>query len=34
MPTRNICDRHAVAMAFFDDPNFLVIHPATTATSV
>jgi hypothetical protein len=34
MPTRNICDRHAVAMAFSNDPNLFVIRPATAATSI
>lgn len=34
MPTRNICNRHAIALAFLNNPNLLVIRPATAATGI
>ena len=34
MPPRHFGQRHAIAIAFLDGPNLLVIRPSPTATSV
>lgn len=34
MPPGNLGQRHAVALAFLNDPKLLVIRPATAATGI